>query len=65
MRVYTELEVIKNLHNSLDIYKEITYISTIIKNNNFFTKNSSFSKFLDIYPYENKGSKNNVQSKFT
>lgn len=45
---------------------KITYISIIIKNNNFFKEeNSGFSKILDIYLYENKGSKNNGQSKFT
>lgn len=44
---------------------EITYISTIIKNNNFFEKNSTFSNFLDIYPYEKDKGNENVQFEFT
>lgn len=53
------------MNKLLDICSENTYISLVIKINYFFKKNSVFSKFLDIYPYENKGNKNNVHSKFT
>ena len=50
---------------TLDIYMKNTYISGVIKINYFFEKNSAFSNFLDIYPYEKDKGNENVQFEFT